>query len=118
MATGTAVEQRPQTSQSIFTTDLKDFGTRIETVMCRRMGCDREATLVWTEAMTGCTIAYCAEDGVEAFNLITRWLGEPEQRINLEMHAIAAEKAAGRGLYDRPPRAREAYDGDDRKTKR
>lgn len=86
--------------------------------MCRRLGCDREATLIWIEQTTGKTIQYCAEDGVEAFNLITRWLGEPAQRISLEMHTIAVEKAIGRGLYDQPPRYRLAYDGDDTKTKR
>lgn len=94
--------------------------TNSETVAasCRRLGCDRAATLFWTEQVTGKTIAYCAEDGVEAFNLITRWLGEPQQRIRLEEFTVAVEKVTGKGLYAQPPRVRDSYDGDDRATKR
>lgn len=121
MATGGAVKTRPHdVSQSEFTTDQQGQNEPQyqHTPMCRRIGCDRAATLIWTEQTTGGQIAYCAEDGVEAFNLVTRWLGVPEQRINLEEHAIAVEKAIGRGLYDQPPRYRPVYDGDDTKTKR
>jgi hypothetical protein len=66
---------------------------------CRRIGCDRPATLIWTERTTGKQMAYCAEDGVEAFNLITRWLGEPAQRLAVEEHRVEVENALGRGLY-------------------
>lgn len=83
--------------------------------LCRRTDCGRAAILVWTEQATGEVMAYCAEDGVEAFNLLTRWLREPEQRVTLDRYAAAVEKATGRGLYDQPPRYRATYDDDDSK---
>lgn len=85
--------------------------------MCSRVGCDRAATLFWYEKCTGERLAYCPEDGVEAFGIIKRWMREPEARMSIERHAIAVEKAANRGLYDQPMRWRGSYDGDDRKMK-
>lgn len=106
---GATVEQRPIISDQSGTTDQHKhtpYDITDLAPMCSRLGCDRAATITWAEGTTGASLAYCPEDGVEALNLITRWLGEPEQRIMMENYAIAVEQAAGRGLYEQPMRAR------------
>lgn len=70
---------------------------------CGRLGCEQPATLIWREKTTGETLAYCAEDGVEAFNLVTRWCKEPLQAVHLEEHKVAVERAIGGGLYGMTP---------------
>lgn len=69
---------------------------------CSRVGCSRPATVIWQENTTGAAIAYCSEDSVEAYNLVTRWGKHPEQRVNLDRYAVAVEKASGRPLYGQP----------------
>lgn len=112
---GGSVQQRP--TAEVISSYTGQFEPEVHP-MCRRVGCDRAATVFWTEKATGESLAYCPEDGIEAFNLVTRWLGEPEQRLDVEKHSIAVERAVGRGLYDQPMRWQGSYDDDDRTTKR